>query len=264
MVTPMVFDLSLQLIADGVSIEKVYGSPEADLATGELMRVNTLFPSRTEDEAVKGGLVLLKLDADPRGKKLELRASYERRDGTRESDKQKVTWHRAADGDGKKATFANSGIRKGVLLARYADLLVNWAREERVRSGNFHPNEMPRLVKKPPGEPVIYCSLGEMPERGICCPPILIKPKLGKWERTSIPLRVRPESARALETFLTHFESEAKAIGDKTLDQESAILEKLIATAKKNPKPTPKKRKIVPLFKKDGKGDPVKKDDWKL
>ena len=47
MVTPLVFDLRLRLDAPGYEIEKVYGSPEADQATGELMKVNTLFPSKS-------------------------------------------------------------------------------------------------------------------------------------------------------------------------------------------------------------------------
>ena len=36
MVTPLVFDLRLKLDAPGYEIEKVYGSPEADQATGEI------------------------------------------------------------------------------------------------------------------------------------------------------------------------------------------------------------------------------------
>ncbi|MFC2068387.1 VWA domain-containing protein [Chloroflexota bacterium] len=55
MVTPLVFNLQLTLEADGWEIEKVYGSPEANEATGELMRVNTLFPSKREEGETKGG-----------------------------------------------------------------------------------------------------------------------------------------------------------------------------------------------------------------
>ena len=49
MVTPLVFDLNVELDAEGYEIEKIYGSPEANRSTGELMKVNTLFPSSTED-----------------------------------------------------------------------------------------------------------------------------------------------------------------------------------------------------------------------
>ncbi|RLC36741.1 hypothetical protein DRH27_04775, partial [Candidatus Falkowbacteria bacterium] len=55
MVTPLVFDLKLVLDASGYEIEKVYGSPEADEATGQIMKVNTLFPSRTVAGETRGG-----------------------------------------------------------------------------------------------------------------------------------------------------------------------------------------------------------------
>src|SRR6056297_1408552 len=61
MVTPLVFDLNLTLDSQGYDILKVYGSPEADEATGEIMKVNTLFPSQTKEDETRGGLVLLKL-----------------------------------------------------------------------------------------------------------------------------------------------------------------------------------------------------------
>jgi len=46
LVTPLVFDLQLHFDAPGFKIEKVYGSPEADEATGEIMKLNTLFHRR--------------------------------------------------------------------------------------------------------------------------------------------------------------------------------------------------------------------------
>ena len=62
MVTPLVFDLELALEADGYNIDTVYGSPEADQSTGEIMKVSTLFPSRVEDGQTRGGIILLKLE----------------------------------------------------------------------------------------------------------------------------------------------------------------------------------------------------------
>jgi Ca-activated chloride channel family protein len=50
MVTPLVFDLELSLQSCDFTIEGVYGSPDADLADGKVMYVNTLFPSAAEDE----------------------------------------------------------------------------------------------------------------------------------------------------------------------------------------------------------------------
>lgn len=61
MVTPLVFDLKLNFTAPGFKIKKVYGSPEANEATGELMKVATLFPSQRVEEETRGGIILLHL-----------------------------------------------------------------------------------------------------------------------------------------------------------------------------------------------------------
>merc|ERR1719197_1394805 len=45
LVTPLVFNLRLHASSESWAIDRVFGSPEAELATGQLMRVNTIFPS---------------------------------------------------------------------------------------------------------------------------------------------------------------------------------------------------------------------------
>ena len=62
MVTPLVFDLKLNLKSDDYEIESVYGSDTVNKENGDIMNVNTLFPSKTSSKGeVKGGVVLLKL-----------------------------------------------------------------------------------------------------------------------------------------------------------------------------------------------------------
>merc|ERR1719181_2402378 len=62
MVTPLVFNLRLHLSSDAYAIDKVFGSPESEISTGQLMRVNTLFPSAKDEKGqTKGGVVLLRL-----------------------------------------------------------------------------------------------------------------------------------------------------------------------------------------------------------
>ena len=62
MVTPLVFDLSLNLKSDDYNIEMVYGSDSEKGNKGNLMKINTLFPSKTSEKGeVKGGVVLVKL-----------------------------------------------------------------------------------------------------------------------------------------------------------------------------------------------------------
>jgi Ca-activated chloride channel family protein len=251
MVTPLVFDLSLKLESQEVQIEKVYGSPEADEATGKIMKVNTLFPSRTENGETKGGLVLLKLDSDPRGKEMKITTSYENRSTTRDGDEQIVEW----DDINEDPYFANTGIRKGVLLSRYANLLINWLIEERstpeqpvfddpdfrrhpcdpicetTASGEMICSKCPIEIMPMPPFP---CPLYRMDRIGICPPfPFPHERQLGQWERESQPLTIPAGTKDVFEKFKNYFGEEMEAIGDTTLNQEFDILEKLVQAPNK-------------------------------
>ncbi len=202
MVTPLVFNLRLNLDAKGWDIEQVYGSPEADRATGDLMKVNTLFPSKKEGGETKGGLILLKLKK--RGGdtgSLRLKVSYEDRGGNKSSSEATVYFE-----DTRPEYFENSGIQKGILLARYADLMKDWIIDEREHANWSRPWE-PRIN----------------PEYGIVVPPA----NLGTWERQSLPLMVSPEYRKLFKEFSKYFASEMEDIGDVTLERELDILKSL-------------------------------------
>ncbi len=203
MVTPLVFDLKLNLDADGYEIEKVYGSPEADESTGEIMKVNTLFPSKRVDNETRGGLILLKLKKISPDATLKLRTSYEDRNGKPGSDE---TIIKLAEDENEPEFFENTGIRKGILLSRYANLIKNWVIDER------------RINEKPVEHLVT-------PEKGIIIP----KPEthLGKWERQSSPLRVSNHYKELFKEFSIYFEKEMNAIGDDTLSRELEVLNNL-------------------------------------
>ena len=202
MVTPLVFNLRLTLDSDDWEIEQVYGSPEADKATGELMKVNTLFPSKRVDGEVKGGLILLKLKntGDDTGS-IRLKTSYEDRAGDVDGSETKIYLDNQ-----RPEYFDNSGIQKGILLARYADLVQNWLIDEREHASWSRPWE-PRVN----------------PELGICVPPM----GLGTWERTSLPLMVSSPYRSLFDDFSEYFSDEMDEIGDDTLDQELDILHDL-------------------------------------
>jgi len=202
MVTPLVFNLALNLDAQGYEIEKVYGSPEANEATGEIMKVNTLFPSKTENGETKGGIVLLKLKKLSSDASLKLKVSYEDRNGKKDTSEQNITFGQGTE------YFGNNGIRKGILLARYADLMKNWINDERVSGNN-------RILEKP--------SVDR--EVGIIVPSI---PSLGQWERQSMPLRVSSQYKELFSEFKTYFKNEMNSIGDSSLDKEVSVLDKLI------------------------------------
>jgi Ca-activated chloride channel family protein len=204
MVTPLVFNLRLGLDASGWDIEEVYGSPEADKATGELMKINTLFPSRSEGGETRGGLVLLKLKKTGSYDRISLEVSYEDRNGNSDTSSA-VIQPESFSAD----YYANSGIRKGVLLACYAELLKNWMIDERSHAHLSHP-----------WEPYIN------EDTGIICPPPDFE--LSQWERQSLPLTVSPSYHELFAGFLDYFEDEADAIGDDDLEQEIEVLELLL------------------------------------
>jgi Ca-activated chloride channel family protein len=202
MVTPLVFNLRLTLDSTDWEIETVYGSPEADKATGELMKVNTLFPSKKVEGETKGGLILLKLrnTGDDTGS-IRLKTSYEDRAGNEDGSEAKIYLD-----DERPEYFENSGVRKGILLARYADLIQNWLIDEREHASWSRPWE-PRVN----------------PEYGIVVPPM----GLGTWERQSLPLMVSSPYRSLFRDFSEYFSDEINEIGDNTLLQELQILRQL-------------------------------------
>ncbi len=202
MVTPLVFDLRLKLDLPGYEIEKVYGSPEADQATGELMKVNTLFPSQAENGQVKGGVILVKLKKLSNQGNMRLTVSYKDRNGVQDGDEAEVDM---AEAEANADFYQNSGIRKAVLLSRYADLLKNWMIDERKAADKGW-----KIV------PSVTLANG-----------IVIPIELGEWERQSMPLVVSEPYPQLFGQFGNYFQNEAQVLGDGTLGQEEAILKKL-------------------------------------
>jgi Ca-activated chloride channel family protein len=202
MVTPLVFDLALTLETTGYEIVKVYGSPDANEATGEIMKVRTLFPSKVEDGRTRGGVILLKLRRVSGNARLALRASWEDRSGRRESQVSDVEVAATPSNH-----YPNAGVRKAILLSRYADVLLNWI----VDAGRSRTD----------GKPILVSITAE---RGIPCPDF----RLGRWERQSIPLNVSPEYRDILSRFRAHFREEASALGDTSLSRELDVLDALV------------------------------------
>ncbi|MFH0782978.1 MAG: VWA domain-containing protein [Pseudomonadota bacterium] len=214
MVTPLVFDLELQVASKNYTIEGVFGSPEADLATGEVMKINTLFPSRTEDEQVKGGVVLVKLKkTSPGDDPVNLTVRYKDRVGKQFKVEDKANFA------GDKPGFDNNGIRKAVLLTEYVSLIKNWLLD--AHKGCNDQVEQPIILP--------------LPRYGIVNPQT--RPEiqmLPTWERKSCPLDASPGYRNFFTLFSKHFREEMQIIGDKTLDKELKILMKLAGTNSNN------------------------------
>merc|ERR1719240_2503531 len=136
MVTPLVFNLRFHLSSDAYVIDKVFGSPESELGNGQLMRINTLFPSAKDEQGqTKGGVVLLRLvrkhASTAVDETLKLRLSYEDRCGNPDFSELTVQPCFPVGSGSSEPYFENKGVRKAVLLARYASVLHQWLIDER-------------------------------------------------------------------------------------------------------------------------------------
>ena len=134
MVTPLVFDLELNLQSKGYEIKAVYGSDTVNKTSGEIMKVNTLFPSKTNDDGeVKGGVILLKLKKTSKddNNEITLNVKYKDRSGKQYSNEQKVNFSKDEE------YYENSGIRKAIALTRYVNVLKNGILYERFENKEF-------------------------------------------------------------------------------------------------------------------------------
>lgn len=211
MVTPLVFDLKLNLESEDYEIAGVYGSDTVNKEDGSIMSVNTLFPSKTTDGEVKGGVILLKLNkiSEKEDGVLKLNVSYKDRNGIAHANSQEVEFS-----DNGEEYYANTGIRKAIALTRYANTIKNWILYER--------SEEPRFLILPVNG-IVDCN----------CTVEEVRIILGEHERTSVDLTVSDEYKNIFEQLKGYLEGEIEAVGDKTMKQEVEILDELIKNNEK-------------------------------
>jgi len=151
MVNPLVFNVSLRVKAEGNAccIQKVYGTTkereEGIIQNGEITKINTLFPSKKSKEkggGTKGGIQLIKLrkneneNEQEKEKKMnvEIQVTFEDKYGAIYNNVQYVTF----EGEEKNKNdmiesndyYDNTGIRKGILLCKYAELMMEWIQND--------------------------------------------------------------------------------------------------------------------------------------
>jgi len=212
MVTPLVYDLELKLSSNDYSIEAVYGSPDSNLATGEIMKVNTLFPSHNDGTATKGGVVLLKLKRKKEAKdseKLTLDVSYHDVNGKAYSNSQQVSFKN------EKSYYDNNGIRKAILIADYVTVMKNWLIDARAACNDkvSWANQQPIEIQK----------------RCMIYPPLHPDyPRVATWERKSCKLKVSDGYKKFFQLFRKHYVKEMQLLGDESLNEEANILNTLI------------------------------------
>ena len=205
MVTPLVFDLELNLKSEDYEIAKVYGSDTANKENGNIMRVNTLFPSKTTSNGeVKGGIILLKLNKknEKSSGNLNLSVSYKDRNGKEFSNSENVSFAE------QEEHYDNTGIRKAIVLTRYANAVKNWIMYERTRE--------PRFVILPDNGIMDFNYTEDE-----------VHLMLGRNERTSVKLSVSDTYKNVFNTIKQYITNENEQIKDENLKQEIEILEKL-------------------------------------
>ena len=198
MVTPLVFDLRLVLDTEGYRIKRVCGIPYSEDKHGEIMKVGTLFPSASEEGEVKGGIILVELEKLEEGGKLELIASYDDRSGKHHRSKKKVNINDKRP---------HSGMKKGILLVHYADLLKEWIHGELGIEKQWDEDSEDEWQYMQQQRHKTYNS---------------------QWEHGSIPLKIDGKYIDEFIKFREYMQKEITKLGDKSLQQEIDLLDKLI------------------------------------
>ena len=226
MVTPLVYDLELKLSSSNYSIEAVYGSPDADMATGQIMKVNTLFPSKNDGTATKGGVVLLKLKKLGEGSKddIKLDVRYTDVNGKAFANAQKISFKSKG-----AYYYDNSGIEKAILISDYVTIMKNWLIDTRAGCNDDvkwmmepTPAIMKRCTVYPPKHPLY--------------------PVVPTWEKKSCKLKVSAGYKKLFQAFKKIYIKEMNALGDDSLNIELNILNTLIG--QKTSEITPIKKTI--------------------
>lgn len=207
MVTPLVFDLNLNFESTGYDIEKIYGTDSEDKSSGNIMKVNTLFPSSTnENSESKGGVILLKLKKKDNStdNKINLSVSYTDRNGNEHSNSQDIEFNK------NEEFYENTGIRKAIALTRYVNTLKSWILYERTnKDERFYIYE---------DVGIIDCDYVKEDVRKI----------LGENERTSVKLAVSEEYKENFKNIKSYLENEKNELKDEDLKKEIDLLEELI------------------------------------
>ncbi len=275
MVNPLLFDLHFQLDSKAFDVVEVFGSgdstPRKDLRT--VMHVSSLFPSTsTTAEGTKGGLILLKLrwkqppddemtedhpSGNSNGGTMLFTISYSERSGATTTCSRWATLNSTAGRAAVKST------RKGVLLARYVQLVREWIADKYSQPPTppitcaspsapfaFQASSPPSFLFGPP-VPVTYAfapspgsfSFGSAPVTSAFAPsPASFS--FGSAPASAALADTLPQATaatasggKALEwnarfaAFLDHFEREMEQVDDDSLSKEVEVLTTLASKA---------------------------------
>lgn len=207
MVTPLIFDLDLSFNSDDYEIENIYGSDSVDKNSGNLMHINTLFPSSSNSEGeIKGGIVVLKLKKKEKStsNNILLKISYKDTNEQEYSNEEKIEFKQSSED-----YYDNTGIQKAIVLARYVNTLKNWIIYERTNNQEFMIDE--------------YTGITEFNYDDD-----YIKNVLNVNERRSTKLTVNDNYKEIFKIIKSYILNENKILKDDTLENEIDILNQII------------------------------------
>ena len=218
MVTPLVYDLELTLKSKGFKIDAVYGNPQANLSTGRMMYVNTLFPSENDGKRTKGGVILVRLKKVGQSKQLTLSVKYKDTKGKTYKNLQKIEFN-VVQREDENGYYDNPGIHKAILLSEYVSLMKNWILDSRMA-----------CQKTPDYSPF---PLDALKEHAMSFPPKRAHyNQIKSWEHHSCRLEVNRGYKQLFSHFRRYFKKSIQTLHDRSLTQELKLLERL---EKKNP-----------------------------
>ncbi len=194
LVTPLVYDLKLELAGDNFKVKKVYGTA-TDQNSKSIIDVNTLFASSSDDEGVKGGVILAKLKKLNDDKIVRLKLSFKDR------DLKLHTLYKEYRFD-KGLYYDSNSIQKAILLSDYVTLMRNFLVDAR-RSCN---------------DKIALPSFSILKDRAFCHP--IIPQEFKTWERRSCKLKVSEGYKKLFHLFYREFKRQKEFLRDDSLARE--------------------------------------------
>ncbi len=220
LVTPLVYDLKLQMLSNSYKIKRVYATATNQKESNTLIRINTLFPSSNSNEGVKGGVILVLLDKIS-SRDIKLKVSYHDRDGNYHESIKKVKFKNGY-------YYGGSAIRKAIILSDYVNIIKNWLVDTRKACHDkvSTPPPFSILIKRSVYPPVL---------------PLNIK----TWERRSCKLKVSDGYKKLFSIFLREFQKQKYLLRDNSLKKEENTLKLLFKRVDTTPKKSKKDDWII-------------------
>ena len=208
LVTPLVYDLKLELVSGGFKIEKTYGTATNQSSPNTLIEVNTLFPSSSDEKGVKGGVILALLKKTENSE-IKLKVSYKDTEGNYHENIKSVKFKNGYYYDG-------SAVQKAIILSDYVNIIKNWLVDARKSCNDkIHMPDFEILRKR-----CIY-------------PPVFPK-NYKTWERKSCPLEVSEGYKKLFFIFLKEFQKQKYLLRNPSLKKEEDALKLLLQVKDKH------------------------------